>query len=104
MNWDIRLVNGSAPTEGRLEVFFNEHWYPYCLYGAWDTADVTVVCRELGFSTANVSIQYFGQKAGLVFTLEPWCSGDEVQLLDCFHIDWGFINSSCTHVGIKCGK
>ena len=102
MEWDVRLVNGSVPAEGRLEVFFDDQWNPCCLYYGFDSNDVKVVCRELGYSTVNASIEHYGQGSDVVFTLEPWCSGDESRLIDCDSLDSGVRNTACTHVGIKC--
>ena len=48
--WDIRLVEGRYPWEGRVEIY---------LYGVWGTVsedwatsiDAAVVCRQLGYNT-----------------------------------------------------
>ena len=47
---DIRLVNGSSRSEGRVEVCFNETWGTIC-DGMWSSEDVRVACRQLGFPT-----------------------------------------------------
>ena len=51
---DIRLVQGSTVTtlQGRVEVCDNSTWGTVCDNG-WDVDDATVVCQQLGYSTAG---------------------------------------------------
>ena len=46
----LRLVGGNIPNEGRVEICMNNVWGTVCDEG-WSSADATVVCRELGYST-----------------------------------------------------
>lgn len=46
---NIRLVNGSTPYEGRVEMCYNTQWSTVCDDG-WGTNDAGVACRQLGFS------------------------------------------------------
>ena len=47
-NGDVRLVNGSSPHEGRVEICVNEVWGSVCSNG-WSSYDAKVVCRQLGY-------------------------------------------------------
>ena len=62
----IRLVNGSGPHEGRVEVYHDRRWGTVCDDG-WDKKDGDVVCRMLGFHGAEEVSRTarFGQGKGL---------------------------------------
>lgn len=62
----IRLVNGSGPHEGRVEVYHDRRWGTVCDDG-WDKKDGDVVCRMLGFRGAQevARTARFGQGKGL---------------------------------------
>ena len=49
MDGAIRLVGGSIPTQGRVEVCRNDAWGTVCDDG-WTDVDASVACRQLGYS------------------------------------------------------
>ena len=46
---EIRVVEGSSQTEGRVEICFNQLWGTVT-DDFWSFLDATVACRQLGFS------------------------------------------------------
>ena len=44
---DIRVVNGSNPLEGRLEICINKAWGTVC-HDSFSRDDAQVACRQLG--------------------------------------------------------
>ncbi|XP_041875749.1 scavenger receptor class A member 5, partial [Corvus kubaryi] len=68
----VRLVNGSGPHEGRLEIFHERRWGSVCDDG-WDGRDGDVACRMLGFrGAADVfRMARFGQGGHPATRLRP---------------------------------
>ena len=66
----VRLVNGSWPGEGRLEVKKSAAWGTLCDTGFGSTA-ADVVCRQLGFYGASAVLDnsYFGPGACAMYVL-----------------------------------
>lgn len=53
-NGDIRLVNGTIPSEGRVELCFHGRWGTICDDG-WNSINAAVVCRQLGHPSSSNS-------------------------------------------------
>ena len=95
--FNVRLIGGLYPYEGRVEVFYNETWGTVCDEG-WTMEDANVVCHELGYDSA-ISASYgsqFGSGSGEVWLSQTSCQGDEVRLVDCTFPGWGDVSEECT--------
>ena len=116
---DLRLVNGSNGSEGRVEMCYNATWGTVC-DDDWDSVDAEVVCRQLGFTTAGMSPvssttgkhalchssfsytgataileAFFGQGNGSIWLDDVRCTGNETRLIACSHSAIGRHN--CVH-------
>ncbi|XP_071502519.1 scavenger receptor cysteine-rich domain-containing group B protein-like [Diadema antillarum] len=109
----LRLVNGSAPSEGRIEVLTESgEWGTVCDDG-WDISDARVACRELGYPDAleartNPFLSRFGppfgQGTGPILLDEVTCGTRQRLLRDCpVAKGWGI--HDCSHeedAGVVC--
>ena len=84
-NNQIRLVGGTEPSEGRVEICQNSTWGTVC-DNSWDNSDAMVVCRQLGFSVigaTSLAQAFFGQGTGMIYLDNIACTGSETRLSDC---------------------
>ena len=100
----VRLVDGPAKYEGRVEVNYNGEWGTVCK-DEWDLNDAQVVCTELGFSAATAAPNnaIYGEGSGQIWLDDVNCVGTEEMIRNCSHSGWGSHN--CTHkedVSINC--
>jgi|ERR1712033_89530 len=102
---NIRLVGGSSPYEGRVEVLHNSQWGTIC-DDKLGYADARVVCRALGLSGGRPrNGATFGEGSGQIWLDDVDCQGYETSLESCGHSGWG--NHDCTHgedAGVSCDK
>ena len=105
----VRLVGGTTPLEGRVEIFHLGHWGTVC-DRYWDLADATVTCRQLGYlravMTGGLTSAIFGTGSGLSWYSYVGCTGTEMNLTECSK-SLSSIGTACPHsqdVGVVCSS
>ena len=101
----MRLVGGSAYSEGRVEVYYSGRWGTVCNDG-WDEQDANIVCRQLGYESSELSD--FGLAAKDRILLDNIiCSRNALSLASCGHYGVS-IRVGCNYhgyykvAGVKC--
>uniref|UniRef100_A0A1X7TYN8 SRCR domain-containing protein n=1 Tax=Amphimedon queenslandica TaxID=400682 RepID=A0A1X7TYN8_AMPQE len=83
---EVRLVNGSGPHEGRVEMCINEAWGTVCSNG-WSNTDANVVCKQLGYlplgGRARSGSDHYGPGVGPILMASVDCTGNEESLIEC---------------------
>ena len=98
----VRLVEGSLPNEGRVEVYYNGIWGTVCSNG-WDDGDSSLVCAQLGFKSSVITTEFI-PATGRILLNNVMCSSTDTVLASCGHYGVG-ITFNCDHyknVAIKC--
>ena len=105
----IRLVGGSDSHEGRVEIFLLGRWGTVC-DRYFRFSDAIVVCRQLGYSIdSDWRNQTFERGRGIIWLKSVYCTGYEVNLLQCrrshsgFHI-WTSYCSARYYAGVTCSR
>ncbi|XP_004696232.1 macrophage scavenger receptor types I and II isoform X1 [Echinops telfairi] len=100
----VRLVGGSGPHEGTVEIFHNGQWGTIC-DDRWELRSGYVVCRSLGYQGV-LSVHkgaHFGQGTGPIWLNEVFCFGRESSIEECRIKEWGV--RTCSHsedAGVTC--
>nr|XP_046249009.1 scavenger receptor cysteine-rich type 1 protein M160-like [Scatophagus argus] len=107
----VRLVNGTSPCSGRLEVKAHQsnqsdQWWSSVCEADFDQQDAEVVCRELGCGAPSV-LQggLYGGAAAATWSSDFQCGGHESALLDCRSS--GAARNTCSPgkaVGLTCSE
>jgi len=88
----VRLVGGSSPREGRLEVYHDGRWGIVCYNNFTDTA-ARVVCYMLGYGQYGRFRGSGLYRSSLQITLDNvQCNGTETDIANCQHRGWGSHN------------
>ncbi|XP_019636799.1 PREDICTED: deleted in malignant brain tumors 1 protein-like [Branchiostoma belcheri] len=102
----IRLIGGSGPNEGRVEVRPEDsmNWGTVC-HNRFNMDDADVVCRMLGYPNATQvrNDAYFGQGTGPIYMDDLRCDGNETSLFSCSYAGWTI--NDCDHgqdAGVVC--
>ncbi|XP_025100090.1 deleted in malignant brain tumors 1 protein-like [Pomacea canaliculata] len=105
----VRLVNGTAPWNGVLEVLFERTWRTVCRK-KFRKQDAQVVCRMLGFNTSQVytaSLYRYSMNFNRIRFDNLGCTGNETSLDKCshrVHTCRYFWASGSTVIGITCNS
>ena len=127
----LRLAGSNIPNEGRVEICISNEWGTVC-DDFWGSADASVVCRQLGYTSQgqgnHIRIEkcfwmgtsltiamcmsagvvpfnaaHFGAGIGPIYLDNVECSGSESRLIDCLYSS--FVSCSRGHsedAGVRC--
>ncbi|XP_052063048.1 scavenger receptor cysteine-rich domain superfamily protein-like [Mytilus californianus] len=101
---NVRLVGGSGPYEGTIELNINGVWGTVC-DDDFDINDGNVICRMAGYPSALQVFQqsHFGQGNGSIMLSRLHCTGHEKSVDNCGSEGW--YKHNCDHredAGVAC--
>ncbi|XP_074088201.1 scavenger receptor cysteine-rich type 1 protein M130-like isoform X2 [Macrotis lagotis] len=87
---EVRLVNGSSPCEGLVQLKIQGQWGTLCS-DSWSRNEVSVVCKQLGcpFGVSSSNWSNISDVSGRSWLGNVSCHGNESALGDCRHSQWG---------------
>ncbi|XP_062579864.1 neurotrypsin-like, partial [Saccostrea cucullata] len=106
-NTFVRLVNGTLPSNGRVEVYYHGVWGTIC-DDHWDDSDAGVICVMLGYTREEAcafSNALFGEGKDKIWLDNVRCNGTETDIEMCSHSLLGI--HDCSHsedAGVSCSK
>lgn len=93
--FDIRLADGTMPSEGRVEISYNGKWGTIC-DSFWSDNDARVVCRQLGYLDGVAQANsFYGSGIGPSWLYYVRCDGDENSIWSCTNSGFNVSNTSC---------
>ena len=104
----VRLVNGIANFQGRVEFYTSELGWGTVCDQDWSINEARVVCRQLGYPPATQAQRgaHFGRGTGQVHSEDFKCRGDESDISLC-QTGSSWSDSVCDHaddVSVTCGE
>ncbi|XP_071836544.1 scavenger receptor cysteine-rich domain-containing protein DMBT1-like [Apostichopus japonicus] len=101
----LRLVGGTSPREGRVEVYHDGLWGTICDHG-WDDNGTSVICRQLGYGGIGTALQTskYEVSSGPIWLDDVACTGSESHIENCRSSGWDIHN--CGHhedLAVHCG-
>ena len=91
---DVRLVGGTSPLNGRVEVCYSNQWGGVCSHYTWSQNQPTVVCRQLGYPYDAVANSSGYGAVTTTFLIVDDCNVHADQLLGCYSYGNGYSPST----------
>ena len=83
-NIAVRLVGGSTPYEGRVEVYYSRQWYSVCTSStSGRSEEAAAVCRHIGLNYLRRSRTPLGSSSGST-NVHVLCFGSANSLNRCY--------------------
>ncbi len=100
---DIRLVGGTTPNEGRVEVIKNGEYHTMCSDYSQSSRDANVICRQLGYPFAEIyATGLYGPATTDYADFILSCGGYESSVLDCARNNFTIVDRCTFDYSIKC--